>query len=310
MAEVEGTKMGDYAEEGSESHHYPHVYKNESNSEEEEGSEHHPYVYKNGGNSEQLASAPPMEVIVHKTNLIHEQEEELEVSHNLDQKVPPLPAQGPAMVNTAMTFQHEKRERRIRVANLVLRGAGALFSFISFVIMASDDHGSNGRGSHVYLSYNDPPSNDYPPFNDYPPSNYDYPTFNDNPPLQDRSSDYYLSFDKFEAYRYCLAMGVIAFVYLLYQLGKGIFQTFFKPNSFRHVAFFYVDFIGDQILAYLLMSSSSTAASLTRSLQQLGFRGRMIDLPAASLSMSFIAFAVVAASSVLSSFALVKRILW
>ncbi|GLJ24236.1 hypothetical protein SUGI_0462140 [Cryptomeria japonica] len=252
MAEVEVTKMGDFVEEG--------------------GSESHPHVYMNGGNSEKLSSPPPMEVMVHKAIVVHEQEE-LDVSNNLDHEVPPFPKEGPVTVKTAMSFLHERKEQHIRVTNLVLRGLGVLFSFISFVIMASDD-----QGSHDYIS----------------------------------NDDYDLSFNAFQAYRYCLAMGVIAFVYLLLQLGKGIYVTFFNPNSFRHVAFSYVDFIGDQILAYLLMSSSSSAASQTGTLERFDYflSRRTIDLPAASSSMSFLAFASVAASSVLSSFALSKRILW
>ncbi|GLJ24235.1 hypothetical protein SUGI_0462130 [Cryptomeria japonica] len=252
MAEVEVTKMGDFVEEG--------------------GSESHPHVYMNGGNSEKIASPLPMEAMVHKAIVVHEQEEELDVSNNVDHEVPPFPKEGPVTVKTTMSFLHERKEQRIRVTNLVLRGLGVLFSFISFVIMASDD-----QGSQDYISNDD-----------------------------DRS------FDAFAAYRYCLAMGVIAFVYLVLQLGKGIYVTFFNPNSFRHVAFSYVDFIGDQILAYLLMSSSSSAASQTGTLERFDYflSRRTIDLPAASSSMSFLAFASVAASSVLSSFALSKRILW
>ncbi|KAH9319614.1 hypothetical protein KI387_021383, partial [Taxus chinensis] len=62
-----------------------------------------------------------------------------------------------------------------------------------------------------------------------------------------------------------------------------------------------------KVLAYLLLSSSSAAASTTNRLRDNG-NMRFTDMAVVSVSMSFITFALMAASSVLSGYALSKRI--
>ncbi|KAH9293363.1 hypothetical protein KI387_041437, partial [Taxus chinensis] len=96
-----------------------------------------------------------------------------------------------------------------------------------------------------------------------------------------------LRFDDYDEYRYSIAVAVITFVYVAAQLGRGIYDELFAHNLFPKIVFNYIDFVGDQVLAYLLLSSSSAAASTTNRLRDNG-NMRFTDMAAASVSMSFI----------------------
>ncbi|GLJ26916.1 hypothetical protein SUGI_0526760 [Cryptomeria japonica] len=165
-------------------------------------------------------------------------------------------------LQTSITVQRQQRENRMRLANLVLRSAGLLSSFLSFVIMAANNQNKAGQ-----------------------------------------------NFDDYEEYRYCLAIAVIAFVYLAAQLGRGVYDAVWGYNLFHKTILSSVDFIGDQTLAYLVMSSSSSAASMTNNLRNNGDT-KFTDMAAASVTMSFMTFAVLAASSIVSALTLAKRISW
>ncbi|GLJ24232.1 hypothetical protein SUGI_0462090 [Cryptomeria japonica] len=169
------------------------------------------------------------------------------------------PAQAEPQTN--LTVLWRQRERR-QLLSFMLRCAALLFSFLSFVIMASNNQGKPG-----------------------------------------------LRFSDYEEYRYSLGISVIAFLYLAVQVGKGIYDIFFGNNLFSNIVFLYIDFIGDQLLAYLLMSSSSSAASLTNGLRD-GGDTRFTDMAAASVSMSFFTFGVLAASAILSGITLSQQIRW
>ncbi|XP_059076212.1 CASP-like protein 4B3 isoform X2 [Cryptomeria japonica] len=49
-----------------------------------------------------------------------------------------------AELHTIIAVQKQQRENRIRLANLLLRSAGLLFSFLSFVIMAANNQNRPG----------------------------------------------------------------------------------------------------------------------------------------------------------------------
>ncbi|XP_008801079.1 CASP-like protein 4A3 [Phoenix dactylifera] len=109
-------------------------------------------------------------------------------------------------------------------------------------------------------------------------------------------------FDRYEEYRYCLAVNVIAFVYSAFQVVKEVHNSITKKLIMRRREGYCFDFSMDQILAYLLISASSAAAS-RNDVWVSRFGGddftHMIN---ASVAMSFLAFIALALSSLISAY--------
>ncbi|XP_020255894.1 CASP-like protein 4A2 isoform X1 [Asparagus officinalis] len=110
------------------------------------------------------------------------------------------------------------------------------------------------------------------------------------------------SFDRYREFRYCLSVNVLVFVYSLFQGYAQIHHKMMKkPIMSRPVSYFF-NFFMDQILAYLLISASSSAASRNGD-WVLDFGSdhftKMID---ASIAMSFLAFFALAFSSIISAY--------
>ncbi|KAH9319543.1 hypothetical protein KI387_021312, partial [Taxus chinensis] len=177
-----------------------------------------------------MASPPPSAEQKHPENTA--EPPNYENGSNLEHRVSPPPIQGETVTGTSVL--RRPKERRTRLAGLALRCAEVVFSFLSFVIMASNNQGIPG-----------------------------------------------MRFDDYEEYSYSLAIAVIAFVYVAAQLGRGIYDELFAHNLFPKIVFCYIDFVGDQVLAYLLISSSSSAASITNRLRDEGDT-RFTDMAAAS----------------------------
>ncbi|XAR50173.1 hypothetical protein NMG60_11004427 [Bertholletia excelsa] len=115
------------------------------------------------------------------------------------------------------------------------------------------------------------------------------------------------SFDRYKEYRYCLSMTVIGFVYsgfqacdLAYSLASG------KPHFFFPLRYHF-DFAMDQILAYLLISASSSAATRVDDWVSNWGKDEFTEMASASVSMSFLAFAAFALSSLISGYTLCNR---
>ncbi|PKI56953.1 CASP-like protein 4A2 [Punica granatum] len=112
------------------------------------------------------------------------------------------------------------------------------------------------------------------------------------------------SFDRYKEYRYCVAVNVIAFVYsgfqacdLAYYLMNG------KPIILHHFHSHF-NFFMDQILAYLLISASSSAATRVDDWQSNWGKDKFTEMASASVSMSFLAFIAFAISSLISGYVL------
>ncbi|XP_077253676.1 CASP-like protein 4A3 isoform X2 [Tasmannia lanceolata] len=71
------------------------------------------------------------------------------------------------------------------------------------------------------------------------------------------------SFDRYKEYRYCLSVTVIGFVYSGFQAYGQVHHFITGKHIIRRTFRYYFDFSMDQILAYLLMSASSSAATRT-----------------------------------------------
>ncbi|KAI3452424.1 hypothetical protein Pfo_030194 [Paulownia fortunei] len=114
------------------------------------------------------------------------------------------------------------------------------------------------------------------------------------------------SFDRYKEFRYCMSVNVIGFVYsgaqafdLSYNLATGNYIVHHQ-QQLRY----YFDFAVDQMIAYLLISASSSAAIRVDDWQSNWGKDKFPDMATASISMSFLAFVALAISSLLSGYAL------
>ncbi|WOG96442.1 hypothetical protein DCAR_0415777 [Daucus carota subsp. sativus] len=112
------------------------------------------------------------------------------------------------------------------------------------------------------------------------------------------------SFNRYIEFRYCIAVNAIGVFYsalqglnLAYQLSSG------KLVSGSHLRYIF-DFAFDQILAYLLISSSSSAAIRVDDWQSNWGEDKFTNMARASVVVSFIAFVSLAANSMISGYTL------
>ncbi|KAG1339008.1 CASP-like protein 4B4 [Cocos nucifera] len=113
-------------------------------------------------------------------------------------------------------------------------------------------------------------------------------------------------FDRYEEYRYLLAIAILAFLYSTVQVVRQVqrFGTGRDPVPGRFSGI--LDFAGDQVIAYLLISSLSAAIPLTNSMRE-GADNMFTDASSASISMSFFAFIALALSALISGYKLSKQ---
>ncbi|KAL2505170.1 CASP-like protein 4A3 [Abeliophyllum distichum] len=114
------------------------------------------------------------------------------------------------------------------------------------------------------------------------------------------------SFESYKEFRYCMSVNVIGFVYsgaqaidLSHNLATGKYIVQHQPEL-RH----YFDFAVDQIISYLLISASSSAATRIDDWQSNWGNDEFPNMASASISMSFLAFVALASSSLISGYAL------
>lgn len=126
----------------------------------------------------------------------------------------PQPFQASGLAGSAPTAIIRKpgAEKRMGIINIVLRSVALLFSFLSFVIMASNNHTLNTTDGTLIVNL-------------------------------------LWRFNDFREYSYCFSIALIASVYLALQLAKAIYEIITRKT---YNFLYYMDFICDQILAYLL----------------------------------------------------------
>lgn len=114
------------------------------------------------------------------------------------------------------------------------------------------------------------------------------------------------SFDHYREFRYCMSVNVIGFVYsgaqaldMSYNLATGKYIVHHQ-QKLRH----YFDFAADQMIAYLLVSASSSAVIRIDDWQLNWGKDKFPEMATASVSMSFLAFVALASSSLISGYAL------
>ncbi|KAK9080497.1 hypothetical protein SSX86_000255 [Deinandra increscens subsp. villosa] len=110
------------------------------------------------------------------------------------------------------------------------------------------------------------------------------------------------SFDRYREYRYLVAVNVIAFTYAAFQAIDLTYLLVYESHIFTYSLRCHFDFLTDQILAYLLMSSSSSAATRVDDWVLNWGKDEFTKRASASVVMSFLAFLCFAFSSLISGY--------
>ncbi|CAH9146858.1 unnamed protein product [Cuscuta epithymum] len=113
-------------------------------------------------------------------------------------------------------------------------------------------------------------------------------------------------FDRYEEYRYVLAIAVLSTLYTGLQTFRRFHElsTGIEFSSARNWDM--IDFFGDQVVAYLLISSASSAVPLTNRMRE-NVDNIFTDSSASAISMEFLAFLAMAISAIISGYKLSRH---
>ncbi|KAJ6814169.1 CASP-like protein 4A3 [Iris pallida] len=112
------------------------------------------------------------------------------------------------------------------------------------------------------------------------------------------------SYDQYNEYRYCLSVNVIGFVYATFQAYAEVHHMTSKKHIIGRPMGYYFDFAMDQILAYLLISASSSVTARTDYWVSNWGVDPFTNMISGSVAMSFLAFIAFAVSSLISAYTL------
>ncbi|KAH1045206.1 hypothetical protein GYH30_026417 [Glycine max] len=110
-------------------------------------------------------------------------------------------------------------------------------------------------------------------------------------------------FDKYEEYRYLLAIAILSSLYTGAQAFRLLQELSTAKQLLQPRMAAMIDFFGDQIIAYLLISSASSAIPITNRMRE-GADNIFTDSSAAAISMSIFAFVCLAVSALISGYKL------
>ncbi|XP_050225709.1 CASP-like protein 4A3 [Mercurialis annua] len=110
------------------------------------------------------------------------------------------------------------------------------------------------------------------------------------------------SYDRYREYRYCLSVNVIGFVYSGFQAYDLSYHLVTGKHVIRHHLRRHFTFFMDQILAYLLISASSSAATRVDDWQSNWGKDEFTEMATASVAMALLAFIAFAVSSLISGY--------
>uniref|UniRef100_A0A2P2JVF7 CASP-like protein n=1 Tax=Rhizophora mucronata TaxID=61149 RepID=A0A2P2JVF7_RHIMU len=111
------------------------------------------------------------------------------------------------------------------------------------------------------------------------------------------------NFDKYEEYRYLLAMAILSTLYTGAQALRHVHELLTGKQLLQRRTSAMVDFFGDQIVSYLLISSASSAVPLTNAMREQA-DNIFTDASSAAISMVFFAFLALALSALISGYKL------
>ncbi|GAB4849188.1 hypothetical protein Ancab_003998 [Ancistrocladus abbreviatus] len=115
------------------------------------------------------------------------------------------------------------------------------------------------------------------------------------------------SFDRYTEFRYSVSVNVIGFVYSGFQAFSVAYQLAIGDQISGYQLRYYFDFAADQILAYLLLSASSSAGTRVGDWISNWGKDKFPGMAAASVGMSCLAFVAFAFSSLISGYVLCTR---
>ncbi|KAK4478412.1 hypothetical protein RD792_013881 [Penstemon davidsonii] len=110
-------------------------------------------------------------------------------------------------------------------------------------------------------------------------------------------------FDKYEEYNYVLAIAILSTLYSGLQALRQVHQFHTAREFFSRRNLAMIEFLGDQVMAYLLISSASSAVPLTNRMRE-GADNIFTDSSASAIAMAFFAFFSLAISSLISGYKL------
>ncbi|KAH0719546.1 hypothetical protein KY285_015577 [Solanum tuberosum] len=112
------------------------------------------------------------------------------------------------------------------------------------------------------------------------------------------------SFERYKEFRYCMSVNVIGFVYSGAQAFDLAYQSATGKNIVQHHLRYMFDFALDQVVTYLLISASSSAATRIDDWQSNWGKDKFPDMASISVALSFLSFAALAFSSLISGYVL------
>ncbi|KAM7463914.1 hypothetical protein LguiA_032035 [Lonicera macranthoides] len=111
------------------------------------------------------------------------------------------------------------------------------------------------------------------------------------------------NFDEYEEYRYVLAIAILSTLYTGGQSLRQFHEFSTGRESFSRRSMALLDFFGDQICAYLLISAASSAVPVTNKMRE-NSDNIFTDSSASAISMEFFAFFALALSALISGYKL------
>lgn len=115
------------------------------------------------------------------------------------------------------------------------------------------------------------------------------------------------NFDQYEEYRYMLAIAILSTLYTGLQVFRQVHELSTGReliSSRRNSAL--LDFFGDQVIAYLLISAASSAVPMTNRMRE-GADNIFTDSSTSAISMEFLAFFSLAVSALISGYKLAHQ---
>ncbi|KAK7382317.1 hypothetical protein VNO80_01168 [Phaseolus coccineus] len=117
----------------------------------------------------------------------------------------------------------------------------------------------------------------------------------------------WIDFSMRQEYRYLLAVAILSVLYNGVQAFRQSHEPCNGKNMLQPRTAGLIDFVGDQVVAYLLLSSTSSAIPITHITREIVGKNIFTDTLAAAIAMSFLAFCCLALSAVISGYKLFTR---
>ncbi|CAN4106168.1 unnamed protein product [Withania somnifera] len=113
-------------------------------------------------------------------------------------------------------------------------------------------------------------------------------------------------FDRYEEYRYVLAIAILSTLYTGLLLLRQVYELSTNKEIFSWQNLALLEFIGDQLMTYLLLSAASSVVPLTNRMRE-NNDNIFTDSSASAIGMEFVAFLALAVSAIISGYKLSKQ---